>query len=75
MTFDDTSLPLLPDLKRLIERHGAWSVGFAYLRAAVVRRRRPPPFDFRTLSPHLRRDIGLPPWHENRPDAGGWPLR
>ena len=66
MTFDDTNLPLLPDLRRLIERHGAWSVGLAYLRAAVARHRPAAVLDPDRLSPHLRRDIGLPP------EGSGW---
>lgn len=53
---------LHPALHRLILRHGARAVTFALFRALVIKRRkRPRPPDIYHLSPHMRRDIGLPP--------------
>lgn len=53
---------LRPAIHRLIARHGATAVLWAAIRAALLpRRRRPRPPDLRHLSPHLRRDLGLPP--------------
>ena len=53
---------LRPTLHRLIARHGATAVTFALFRALLIRRRkRPRPPDAYHLSPHMRRDIGLPP--------------
>ncbi|OJH45560.1 hypothetical protein IE00_04325 [Paracoccus sp. SM22M-07] len=53
---------LRPALHRLIARHGAAAVTFALFRALLIRRRkRPRPPDAYRLSPHMRRDIGLPP--------------
>lgn len=61
MTFDDKPA-VLPGLTDLIETHGRLAVGFAYLRAALARRKHPPDLnDALWLSPHLRRDLGLPP--------------
>jgi hypothetical protein len=49
-------------IERLIDRYGATAVLTATLRALVVpRRRRARPPDPYSLSPHLRRDIGIPP--------------
>ena len=69
MTLNDTHDLALPDFGRLIDRHGAFAVGFAYLRAAMARRKHPPDLHADTLGAHIRRDIGLPP----RPfgDRGG----
>ncbi len=69
MTLDDPNALPLPDLRLLIARHGALAVGWAYLRAALARKRHPPDHS-RPLSDHIRRDIGLgpapkpmpPPW-------------
>ncbi|WP_265500208.1 hypothetical protein [Paracoccus beibuensis] len=53
---------LHPTLHRLIRRHGATAVLWALVRALLLpRRRRPRPPDPYHLSPHMRRDIGLPP--------------
>lgn len=53
---------LRPDIHRLILRHGRASVTWALIRALLLpRRRRPRPPDPYHLSPHMRRDIGLPP--------------
>ena len=60
MTLNDTNDLSLPDLAGLIDRHGALAVGFAYLRAALARKRHPPDLSADILSDHLRRDIGLP---------------
>ncbi|MDP1669774.1 hypothetical protein [Phaeovulum sp.] len=46
-------------LQDLIEELGAWRVLGAVLRALTGVRRQPR--DARALSPHIRRDIGLPP--------------
>ena len=81
MTHDDTTLPLLPDLGRLIDRHGARAVALAFLRAAVTRRARPATIEPDRLGAHLRRDLGMPP--DDRPSrtlprdwpAGGRTLR
>ncbi|WP_282602007.1 hypothetical protein [Paracoccus sp. PARArs4] len=54
--------PLMPAMHRLILRHGASAVAWAMLRALLMpRKRRPRPPDPYHLSPHMRRDIGLPP--------------
>ncbi len=63
MTLNETQLPL-PSLRALIDQHGALAVGFAFLRAALARKKHPPDLAFESLSPHLRRDIGL--------DRRGW---
>ncbi len=56
------SARLRPALHRLIDRHGATAVLWTLLRALLMpRRRRPRPPDPYHLSPHMRRDIGLPP--------------
>lgn len=53
---------LRPAMHRLIARHGATAVLWAAIRAALLpRRRRPRPPDPYLMSPHMRRDIGLPP--------------
>jgi hypothetical protein len=53
---------LHPSLHRLIVRHGATAVTWALIRALLApRRRRARPPDPYHLSPHMRRDIGLPP--------------
>jgi hypothetical protein len=62
MTYDESQLAPLPGLTALIERHGRLAVGLAFLRAALARRRHPPDLDMLWLSPHLRRDLGLPPF-------------
>lgn len=69
MTYDETTPRPLPNLQALIARHGRLSVGIAYLRAALARRKHPPDLGQLWLSPHLRRDLGLPPFGE------GWPQR
>lgn len=49
-------------MQRLLDRHGTMPVLWALIRALLMpRRRRPRPPDPYHLSPHLRRDIGLPP--------------
>lgn len=63
MTLNETGLPL-PSLRALIDQHGTLAVGWAYLRAALARRKHPPDVEEARLSPHLRRDIGL--------DRRGW---
>ncbi len=52
-----------PDgIEALVARHGALPVLVAVLRALLRRPQlRPPPADPAALTPHLRRDIGLPP--------------
>lgn len=56
------SVRLRPTIHRLVARHGATAVIWAAIRAALLpRRRRARPPDPYTLSPHIRRDIGLPP--------------
>lgn len=51
-------------IERLIARYGAMPVLWATIRALLKpRKRRPRPPDPAHLSPHWRRDIGLPP-HE-----------
>lgn len=51
-----------PTIDRLILRYGATAVLWAMIRALLLpRRRRPRPPDPYLLSPHMRRDIGLPP--------------
>lgn len=56
------SARLRPAIHRLIDRHGATAVLWAWVRALLMpRRRRPRPPDPCHLSPHMRRDIGLPP--------------
>lgn len=49
-------------IDRLIDRYGATAVLWSTIRALLrPRRRRPRPPDPYSLSPHMRRDIGLPP--------------
>lgn len=51
-----------PTVETLIERFGAMAVLWATVRALLrPRRRRPRPPDLYLLSPHMRRDLGLPP--------------
>ena len=57
---DTNDLPL-PNLRALIDHHGTFAVGFAYLRAALMRKPRPPDDLAEMLSDHLLRDIGLTP--------------
>ncbi|MBI1171797.1 hypothetical protein GC209_10360 [bacterium] len=61
MTLNETNDLPLPSLRALIDRHGALSVGAAYLRAALARRKHPPDARADVLSDHLLRDIGLQP--------------
>ena len=61
MALNDTNDRPLPSLQALIARHGTLSVGVAYLRAALARRKHPPNAPADGLSDHLRRDIGLQP--------------
>ena len=62
MTYEEDKPAVLPGLNDLIETHGRLAVGFAYLRAALARRKHPPDLAGALwLSPHLRRDIGLQP--------------
>jgi hypothetical protein len=63
MTLNETDLPL-PSLRALIDQHGTMAVGWAYLRAALARRKHPPDLWVDSLSPHMKRDIGL--------DRRGW---
>jgi hypothetical protein len=63
MTLNEVQLPL-PSLRALIDQHGTTAVGWAYLRAALARRKHPPDVAMANLSPHLLRDIGL--------DRRGW---
>jgi hypothetical protein len=65
MTYDDlrSQTAPLPSIDAVLSAHGAGKV----LRAAalaVLRGRfaKPRPPDLRTLSDHMVRDIGLPPW-------------
>ena len=73
MTLNDTNdLPLL-NLRALIDRHGTLAVGFAYLRAALMRKSRPPDGAAEGLSDHLLRDIGLSPRIPTaKSDRRGW---
>ncbi|SET44430.1 hypothetical protein [Paracoccus homiensis] len=51
-----------PSIERLIAHYGATAVLWATLRALMMpRKKRPRPPDPYALSPHMRRDIGLPP--------------
>lgn len=55
-------------VERLINHYGAMPVLWATIRALLApRRRQPRPPDISELSPHLRRDVGLPPVHEDVP--------
>lgn len=38
MTLNDSNDLPLPNLRALIDRHGTFAVGYAYLRAALARR-------------------------------------
>lgn len=56
------AIPLRPKMEILLARHGTIPVIWALARALLhPRRRRARPPDLAELSPHLRRDIGLPP--------------
>lgn len=66
MTFDEATPAPLAGLTTMIERHGRLAVGLAFLRAALARRKHPPDLDLLWLSPHLRRDLGLPPFLRDR---------
>ncbi|WP_185968378.1 hypothetical protein [uncultured Paracoccus sp.] len=61
-------------MNKLIERHGTATVLFALI-ATIIRRRprRANGVPVTMLSPHLRRDIGLPPHCEERPRH--WDIR
>ena len=67
------AIPLRPELENLLTRHGTARVILALMRALLnPRRRKTRPPDVSRLSPHLRRDIGLPVeteaprrWHLN----------
>lgn len=51
-----------PGVERLIDLHGKLPVLWALIRALLApRKRRPRPPDPYHLSPHMRRDLGLPP--------------
>lgn len=64
---------LLPSLRALIDRHGAFAVGLAYLRAAWTRKPRPPDPAADGLSDHMRRDIGLrPQGPDTKAGRRGW---
>lgn len=53
---------LRPRMKVMLAQYGVMPVLWALARALLApRRRRPRPPDLHELSPHLRRDIGLPP--------------
>lgn len=70
---DTNDLPL-PNLRELIDRHGTLAVGFAYLRAALMRKARPPDVAA-TLSDHILRDIGLMPRTPTiKTDRRGWDM-
>ncbi|MFO1164363.1 MAG: hypothetical protein U1E55_04200 [Paracoccus sp. (in: a-proteobacteria)] len=62
-------------MDELIQTHGLTVVFWAFLAAAMRRRRaRPPPLDH--LSDHIRRDIGLEPrdkWPVVTHDGRRWP--
>jgi hypothetical protein len=73
MTLNDTNDRPLPSLQALIARHGTLSVGVAYLRAALARRKHPPNSPADGLSDHLRRDIGLhPSAYIRKSERRGW---
>lgn len=67
MTLNETSPAPLAGLTLMIERHGTLTVALAFLRAALTPRPRVLPVEGAGLSPHLRRDLGLPPWGEGPP--------
>ena len=72
MTLNDTNDLPLPSLQDLIARHGALAVGFAYVRAALTRKKHPPDLPAHVLSDHLLRDIGLMRAHPTAQDRRGW---
>lgn len=54
-------------LETLIDRHGATAVTWSLIRLLLLpRKRRARPPDAAHLSPHMRRDIGLPPLPPDR---------
>lgn len=71
MTLNDSKDLPLPSLQALIARHGVLAVGFAYLRAAITRRKHPPDRPVTDLSDHILRDIGLRP-RPSRSAGRGW---
>lgn len=55
------AIPLRPEMENLLTRHGTMPVIWALARALLnPRHRKTRPPDVSSLSPHLRRDIGLP---------------
>lgn len=75
MTLNEPDDLALPSLQALFARHGTLSVGVAYLRAALSRRKHPPDAAVMGLSDHLRRDIGLLPLSGARKsERQGWDL-
>ena len=73
MTLNDTNDLPLPNLRALIDRHGTLAVGFAYLRAALMRKSRPPDGVAEVLSDQLLHDIGLTPrTPQTRQGRQGW---
>jgi hypothetical protein len=75
MTLNDSNDLPLPNLQALILRHGTLAVGFAYLRAALIRKPRPPDAVATVLSDHILRDIGLMPRVPTaKADRQGWDL-
>jgi hypothetical protein len=71
MTLNESHDLPLPSLQALIARHGVLAVGYAYLRAAITRRKHPPDRPAVDLSDHIRRDIGLGP-RPQRMQGRGW---
>jgi hypothetical protein len=73
MTLNETNDLPLPNLRALIDQHGSLAVGFAYLRAALMRNPRPPDNLANRLSDHLLRDIGLVTrTPSSKADRQGW---
>ena len=68
MTYDDMKPAVRDGMQNLIESHGLLAVGLAFLRAALARKKHPPDLMEGSLwlSPHLRRDMGLPPYLSDR---------
>lgn len=55
------AISLRPKMENLLARHGTMPVIWALIHALLPpRRRRARPPDLSVLSPHLRRDIGMP---------------
>lgn len=67
MTLNETTPAPLAGLTLMIERHGILAVALAFQRAALTPRPRVLPVEPATLSPHLCRDLGLPPWGDGPP--------